>query len=70
MYEKADFWLCLNAMWNYRRNWLADRKRIYHSGTVLDVFDFGGIECYIILFFYALAVIGIVVAAKALKEDK
>ena len=53
--------------------WLIASVSIIQRGawsTVLDVFDFGGIECYIILFFYALAVIGIVVAAKALREDR
>ena len=53
--------------------WLIASASIIQEGawsTVLNVFDFGGIECYIILFFYVLAVIGIVVAAKALKEDK
>ncbi len=53
--------------------WLIASASIIQDGawsTILRVFDFGDIECYIILFFYALAVIGTVVAAKALKEDK
>lgn len=53
--------------------WLIASASVVQGGawsTVLDVFDFGGIECYIILFFYALAVIGTVVVAKALKEDE
>lgn len=53
--------------------WLVASASIVQGGawsTVLNVFDLSGIECYIILLFYAFAVIGTVIAAKALKEDK
>ena len=32
MYEKVDFWQCLNALRSYWWNWLADCKYIYRSG--------------------------------------
>ena len=53
--------------------WLIARVSIVQSGawsTVLNVFDLGRPECYVIILFYALAVVGTVVAIKALKEDK
>ena len=74
MYEKVNFWLCLNAVWNYWWNWLADCKSIYRSRWSMvnssNVFDFGDIEGYIILLFYALAVVGTIVATKALKRKR
>lgn len=53
--------------------WLIARVSIVQGGawsTVLNVFDFGDIEGYIILLFYAIAVVGTIVATKALREDK
>lgn len=53
--------------------WLIASASIVQGGawsTVLNVFDFGDVEAFIILLFYALAVVGTVVAIKALKEDK
>ena len=51
--------------------WLIASVSIVQSGawsTILNVFNFKDIECYIILLFYALAVYGSIVAIKALKE--
>ena len=53
--------------------WLIASVSIVQAGawsTILNVFDFGNIECYVILFFYALAVVGTIIATKALKEDR
>ncbi len=53
--------------------WLIASVSIIQGGawsTILNVFAFGDIECYIILLFYTLAVFGAIVATKALKEDK
>lgn len=53
--------------------WLIASVSIVQGGawlTVLNVFDFGDVEAYIILLFYALAVVGTVIATKALKDDK
>ena len=53
--------------------WLIASVSIVQGGawsTVLNVFDFGRPECYIIVLFYALAVVGTVVSVKALKKDK
>jgi len=33
-------------------------------------FQFDNPECYIVLFFYAIAVLGTVIAVKALKDEK
>lgn len=52
--------------------WLIASASIVQGGawsTVLNVFDFGSPECYIIILFYALAIVGTVVAIKSLKED-
>lgn len=37
---------------------------------ILNVFNLGNVERYIILLFYTLAVVGAFIATKALKEDK
>lgn len=53
--------------------WLIASVSIVQAGawsTILNVFYFGKTECYIIILFYALAIVGAVVATKALKEDK
>lgn len=53
--------------------WLIASVSIVQGGawsTVLNVFNFARTECYIIILFYALSVVGTVVATKALKEDK
>ena len=53
--------------------WLIASASIVQGGawsTVLNVFGFGRPECYVIILFYARAVVGTVVATKALKEDK
>ena len=53
--------------------WLIASVSIVQGGawsTILNVFDFRYGECYIILLFYALAVLGAIVATKALREDK
>jgi hypothetical protein len=53
--------------------WLIAKASTVQGGawsTVLNVFDFGRPECYIIILFYALAIVGAVVSTKALKEDK
>ena len=53
--------------------WLIATASIVQGGawsTVLNVFDFGEPESYIIVLFYALAVVGTVVAIKALKGNK
>ena len=53
--------------------WLIASASIVQGGawsTVLNVFEFRDIEPYIIILFYAIAVVGTVVAIKALKEDK
>ena len=53
--------------------WLIASASIVQGGawsTVLNVFSFGKTEGYIIILFYVLAVVGVVVATKALKEDK
>ena len=52
--------------------WLIASASIVQGGawsTVLNVFSFGKTEGYIIILFYVLAVVGVVVATKALKED-
>ena len=52
--------------------WLIAGASIVQGGawsTVLNVFSFGKTEGYIIILFYVLAVVGVVVATKALKED-
>ncbi len=38
--------------------------------TVLNVFDFGRADGYIILLFYLVAMIGAVIAVKEVKKDK
>lgn len=38
--------------------------------TLMNIFDFGRPECYIIMFFYVLAIIGTIIAFKCLKEEK
>lgn len=51
--------------------WLIASASIVQGGawsTVLNVFDFGDPECYIILLFYAIAVIGTVMAVREVKE--
>lgn len=53
--------------------WLIACTSIVQGGTwstVLNVFNFGRTECYIIILFYVIAVVGTVVATKTLKEDK
>ena len=53
--------------------WLIAGVSIVQGGawsTVLNVFDFGIVESYVILLFYALAVVGTIIAARASKEDK
>ena len=53
--------------------WLIASATIVQGGawsTVLNVFNFGRTECYIIILFYALAVVGTAVATKELKENK
>ena len=52
--------------------WLIARASIVEGGawsTLLNAFDFGDVECYIILLFYALAIVGTIIAIKATKED-
>lgn len=73
MYEEVDFWLHLNALWDYWWNRLVDCKCIYRSRWSMvnrSEFNFGKQECYIIILFYAIVVFGTVVAIKALKDDK
>lgn len=51
--------------------WLIAATSIVQGGawsTVLSVFDFGNLDCYIILLFYAIAVLGTVMAIRELKE--
>lgn len=53
--------------------WLIARVAIVEAGawsTVFNVFDFCEIECYIILLFYALAIVGTVIALKSINGDK
>lgn len=50
--------------------WLIASASVVQSGawsTILNIFNFSSIECYIILLFYALAVVGAVFAVKELK---
>ncbi len=52
--------------------WLIAGASLVQGGawsTVLNVFDFGRPECYVILLFYALAVFGAFVSIKTLKEN-
>lgn len=51
--------------------WLIACASIVQGGawsTILNVFDFGRIECYIIIFFYTLSVVGTAVGIKGLRE--
>ena len=51
--------------------WLLASVSIVQGGawsTILNVFDFGAPECYIILLFYAIALIGTIMAIRELKE--
>ena len=53
--------------------WLIASVSIVQGGawsTVFNVFNFSNVECYIILLFYALAVVGTIIAIKSLKEGK
>lgn len=53
--------------------WLIASTSIVQGGawsTVFNVFDFGEPECYIIIFFYVLAVVGAVIGMKGLREGK
>lgn len=53
--------------------WLIACTSIVQGGawsTVFTVFDFGKPECYIIIFFYVLAVVGTVIGIKGLREGK
>ena len=53
--------------------WLIASVSIVQDGawsSILNVFNFGDVECCIILLFYALAIVGAVIATKALKENK
>lgn len=53
--------------------WLIACASIVQDGawsTIINVFDFGKHECYIIIFFYALAVVGTVVGIKGLREEE
>jgi hypothetical protein len=53
--------------------WLIASASLVQGGawsTVLNVFDFGDVACYIILLFYALAVVGAIVSTKALKRNE
>lgn len=53
--------------------WLIARVSIVGAGawsTIFNVFDFRTPECYIILLFYAIAIVGAIFAIKALNEDK
>lgn len=52
--------------------WLIAGASLVQGGarsTVLNAFDFGRPECYVILLFYALSGFGAFVSIKALKEN-
>lgn len=53
--------------------WLIAKVMTVEPGawsTVLNVFDFGRMDCYIILFFYMVTIIGAVLAIKEMKKEK
>lgn len=53
--------------------WLIASASVVQDGawpTVLNVFSFGDPECYIIILFYVLAVVGAGSAIKAIKEER
>ena len=55
--------------------WLVAYSRLVQEGawsSMLNMFPligFGSIDGYIVIFFYAVAVVGTIIAVKALKED-
>lgn len=52
--------------------WLIAEASLVEKGawsTVLNVFDFCRLECYIILLFYALSFAGAFISIKALREN-
>lgn len=51
--------------------WLIAKVLLVEPGawsTVLNIFDFGRVDCYIILFFYLVTIFGALIAVKELKK--
>ena len=77
MYEKVDFRMYSYVTWSNLWDWLLiSYASLVEAGawsTMLNMFPivgFGELDGFIVILFYVIAIVGMVISIKALKETK